>query len=566
MAWLSVLSLLGGLTLAQGLVARESLTEDARVLADAPSVVAPTVSDPSLSASDIWDLGVIETSPYDLSLDISAAREAPPPSSKPDAVPDAIGVATSIAPDATIQIPPPLRDRTPHTAGTLYTDLDITGRATRPPLLAPILSTPTSILQPSGTMPSIVTPTGQRATTASADIFAEPIDTKAPPSSISVRDDHPVPRKGIQTRAPLQTNKFYSNFFLGDQLGPTYTFPYSLQWSGGRGATSSWGLSCSHVEKYQRVYGQEKFNGAASYYLNPVGIQSMVISAAELGNDTKLSVDSITAFSARVSLAKDSESPPAVSFPIVQGMAYVTATFDGAVPLLQTGVYFRTMSRITRDPKEHVAKYTFNLEDGTTWRVYAWRTKGDDLDLDVINNGLARSKKPFHGVIQVCKDPKTPGSEGLLDDGAGIYPVTLGLSGSVDGSAGSYSFKFRKDGHQSGSLYMYALPHHVDSFDNATRQRVQKVQMQSTTKGLATLVQGTEWTMVEPRMPVDMGFGPWHPDKGSLDKLSDNAKSAIRAAAAKEASQNMIEQSNLDSMYFSGKVWARRRSCRTRAD
>lgn len=389
---------------------------------------------------------------------------------------------------------------------------------------------------------------------AAQDIFAVPIDTKPVPSSISARDDHPVPRKGIQSQAPLQTNKFFSNFFLGDQLAPTYTFPYALQWAGGKGATSSWGLSCSHTDQGQRVYGKERFNGAASYYLNPVGIQSMVVSAKELGNDTQLSIDSMTAYSARVSLSKDSNSPPAVSFPLIQGMAYVTAKFDGAVPILQTGVYFRTMSRITRDPKEHVTKYTFVLEDGTTWRVYGWRTKGDDLDLDVINNGLAQSKKPFYGILQVCKDPKTPGSEQLFDDGAGIYPATLGLSGSANGSTGSYSFNFQKEGHQTGNLYMYALPHHVGSFDDATRQRTQKVQLLSTTKGMVTLVQGTTWTMVEPQMPVDMGFGPWHADKGSMDKLSDQAKSTIRSAAAKEVSQNMIAQSNLDSMYFSGKV------------
>lgn len=388
---------------------------------------------------------------------------------------------------------------------------------------------------------------------ASSDIFAEPIDTKAPPSSISIRHDHPVPRKGIQSKAPLQTNKFYANFFLGDQLAPVYIFPYALQWAGGKGVSASWGMSCGHVEAHQRVFGKVRFNGSSSYYLNPVGVQSMVVSAKELGNKTALSLDSITAFSARVHLSKDGTFPPAVSFPLVQGMLYVTAQFDGAVLLLQKGVYFKTVTRVTRDPKPHVSKYTFNLEDGTTWRVYAWRTKGDELDLKVVNDGLAESKKPFFGFIQVTKDPRTEGSEEVLDDGAGIYPVTVGLSGSASGSQGTYCFKFQKDGHQTRHLYMYALPHHVDSF-NETKQRTQQVQLQTTTKGLARLVRGTEWTMVEPKMPVDMGFAPWHPEKGSVERLSEAAKSTIRAAAVKEVSQNMIAQSNLDSMYFSGKV------------
>ena len=386
------------------------------------------------------------------------------------------------------------------------------------------------------------------------DIFSQPIDTKPPFPEIGVRSDHPVPRKGIITDGPLQTNKFYSNFFLGDQLGPTYTFPYSVAWSGGKGVAASWGMYCSHIEERQRVYGDKKENGAASYFLSPVGIQSMIVSAKELGNGTTLTMDSITAFSARVHLSKTKTSPPDISFPLIQGMAYFTAQFSGATPIIQSAVFFRTMTRVTRDPKEHVTKYTFTLEDSTIWRVYGWRTKGDELDLKVINNGLAESTKPFFGILQVCKDPGTAESEALLDDGAGIFPTTLALSGSVSGSEGRYSFKFEKSGHQQGNLYMYALPHHVDSFDGDTRQRLEKVQLQTTTKGLATLVKGKEWTMLEPRLPNQMGFDPWDLSKGSLNKMSDNAKAIIRSAAAVELSQNIIAQSDLDSMYFSGKV------------
>lgn len=280
----------------------------------------------------------------------------------------------------------------------------------------------------------------------------------------------------------------------------------------------------------------------------------MVISAKELGKETTVSMDSITAFSARVHLSKNATAVPAVSFPLVQGMPYLTAQFDGAVPLIQSGVYFRHVGRVTRNPKEHITKYNFLLEDGTTWRVYAFRTKGEELDLQVTNNGLAESKNPFHGVIQVCKDPVTKGSEDLFDDGAGVYPLTVELSGSVFGKEGTYSFKFQKDGHELGHLYMFALPHHTSSFNGETKNRVREVQLQSTTKGIATLVQGTEWTMVERNVPTEMDFSPWHPEKGSMKALSDKAKSTIRAAALKEMSQNIPAQTNLDSMYFSGKV------------
>ncbi|KAG5929935.1 hypothetical protein E4U42_003867 [Claviceps africana] len=389
---------------------------------------------------------------------------------------------------------------------------------------------------------------------ACGDIFAEPIDTKEPPSNIPRRHDHPVPREGIKSAGPLQTNKFYSNLFLGDQRGPAFTFPYSVSWAGGKGAGGSWGLACSHIEEHQRVFGKEKYDGASSYYLNPIGIQSMILSAKELGCETAISIDMMTAFSATVHLSKNKTAAPAVSFPLIQGMAYLTARYDGSTPLIQSGVFFKAVSRVTHDPKEHVTKYNFHLEDGTTWRLYAHRTKGEALDLNIINNSLAESKHPFYGTIQVCKDPGTKESEDLLDDGAGIYPVTLTLSGSVSGREGTYSFAFEKKGHQLGHLYVYALPHHLSSFDGETMKRVRGVRLQSPTKGVATLVRGTEWTMVERHMPTDMDLAPWHPEKGALKCLSDKAKGTIRAAAAKELSQNIVAQTNLDSMYFSGKA------------
>lgn len=387
-----------------------------------------------------------------------------------------------------------------------------------------------------------------------SDIFSEPIDTRPPPSMMKVQSDHPVQRIGVVAQPPLQTNKFYANFFLGDQRGPTYTFPYSIAWAGGKGAAASWGMICSHIEAKQRVFGESKSHGASAYFLSPVGIESMVMSAKELGKETALTVDSVTAFSARVHLSKKSDTPPVISFPLVQGMAYVTAEFNEATPILQSGVYFKTVTKVTKDPKPNLTKFNFNLEDGSTWRLYAWRTKGEKLDLQVVNNSFAEAKKPFTGVIQITKDPMTPGSEDELDDGAGIYPVTLDLSGTASGVNGTYSFKYRRDGHDTGNLYMYALPHHLSSFSDETKGRIQKTRLQSTTKGMVSLVKGTEWTMVEPRLPTDMEFAPWHPEKGSMKNLSDHAKDLIHGAASKEVAQNMIAQTNLDSMYFSGKV------------
>lgn len=101
---------------------------------------------------------------------------------------------------------------------------------------------------------------------------------------------------------------------------------------------------------------------------------------------------------------------------------------------------------------------------------------------------------------------------------------------------------------------MFALPHHVESFDSATANAKTTVQLQTTTKGLATAVLRDSWTMTEDRMATDIGFAPWNPDSRGSIVLSEVALQAINQAGASELSQDMEAQSNLDSMYFSGKV------------
>jgi endo-1,3(4)-beta-glucanase len=463
---------------------------------------------------------------------------------------ETVSVSTSVATNGTIQILPTLSDKTPHTTGVVFTALETAGRSSIVPFGTSSIPSPTTLLEP--TAPASEIPSALPANMVASNIFADPIATSAPPSEIKIRSDHPVPRKGVASTPPIQTNKFYANFFLGDQTAPTYTHPYSLMWAAGRGATGSYGMAVSHVEANQRIFGKQSISGGASYFINPVGIQSLVFSAKELGKDTALTIDSITAFSARVHLQRNSKAAPDISFPLVQGMGYVTALYNGATPVIQTGVYFKTVTKVTKDPKSNVAKFTMHLEDGMTWRVYAYKTKGDELDLQVINNGLAQAKRPFFGVIQVCKDPGN--GEAMYDAGAGIYPTTLELSGSAAGAKGTYTFKFKKDGHAEGRLVMYALPHHVDSFDATTKAAINRTRLQTTTKGIAAAVVADEWTMIEPNMPISIAFAPWSPTKGSNNKLSSEAKATIRGIAAKEVSQNMLAQSDLDSMYFSGKV------------
>ncbi len=114
----------------------------------------------------------------------------------------------------------------------------------------------------------------------------------------------------------------------------------------------------------------------------------------------------------------------------------------------------------------------------------------------------------------------------MFDASSGVYPVDGQVAGSVTGTQGQYALSWTKRGLGNTRLLMFALPHHVQSFDNTTRSHQQGFQLTTTTKGKATAVMADSWTMVEPNPPIDMGFAPWKPG-GHVSPLSSSQKATI---------------------------------------
>jgi endo-1,3(4)-beta-glucanase len=178
------------------------------------------------------------------------------------------------------------------------------------------------------------------------------------PPVIPSRPDHPVPRTAIRTRSsgshallpapgtPLHTNKFYANFFLEDQSMTTWTHPYSLWWSKGRGNAKSWGMSITLIEKESIASGPVNALGSCNYFFGPIGIQHMCFSAAELGSTTSMTVDTLEQFSCNVNLSPTPDANPLVTMPVVQGMGFVTAVYHGCTPCVQSSVFFRVSSAL----------------------------------------------------------------------------------------------------------------------------------------------------------------------------------------------------------------------------
>jgi endo-1,3(4)-beta-glucanase len=357
---------------------------------------------------------------------------------------------------------------------------------------------------------------------------------------------------------PISTNKFYANVFLGSQTNTIFTHPYSLSWCKGSGDPPSYGMAISHINADQLALGPTNDSipgNPVRYFINPIGIESIILSAVELGQSTVLTTDQPLAFSAHVNLQPKANSKAKLTLPLVQGMGYVTGIYENLQPAIESKVFFRNVSA-AGSPRAGIFKYRATLEDNKVWLIYVTPNSGTDPKLELVSNRLLRGPTGFSGTVQVAKNPSSNSTESFYDNSSGVYATEGSVNGSVSGTTGTYSLSWKKAGKDANAtpLLMFALPHHVQSFDAATRDRKTPISLRTTTKGMASGIIGESWTMTESNLPKDMGFSPWSPDKGSVTELSASALDVIRRVAPGELSQDIPTQTDLDSMYFSGKA------------
>ena len=261
-----------------------------------------------------------------------------------------------------------------------------------------------------------------------------------------------------------------------------------------------------------------------------------------------LVTDTLTAFSANANFIAGSTTGPAITFPLTQGMGFVTAIYNGVKPYIDSGVFFQTVTQLNW-LNAGTSKYKILLDDNTTWLLYASAFDGFSLSLSLTSKTRLSTTAPFNGTIQIAKNPGDVAvQEVQYDSCAGAYATTATLSGSADGGSGSYTFSWTKGGLVGTSLMMFALPHHVESMDEATSAAMTTIQLRSTTKGIATAVIADSWTMNEPEMPVTVGFAPWSPSNGPTVLVASNAQEAIAKAGTSDLSQDMDALSDLNSM------------------
>jgi endoglucanase Acf2 len=449
----------------------------------------------------------------------------------------------------------------PATTGSVGTTLQTGGNPSVVPFPTTVITATSATISPTS-LNGTASRTVNTAVPSGTNIFT-PIGTDPAPYMVGPKGGHPIPRTGISDNitTPIETNKFYAGLFLADQTDSVWTHPYSIRWAKGVDNIKSWGMAISHIERSQVTYGP---GTPAQYYVNPIGIDSLVFSALEFGSSTVLTTDSHEAFSVNAHLAPSAGVSPLLTMPLVQGMGFVTAIYSSGTPLIQSGVFFKALSPLS--VSNGISKTTATLQDGTQWVIYVIPTNSKSSPNIILNDSqTVQISSGFTGVIQVAKLAGGNSAAGVYDSSAGVYAVSGAVSGTIVSqftvsttgtTTASYSLSWTKQGDTSKTLIMFALPHHVQSFDGTTGALKTNITLQTTTKGISTGFLADSWTMIE-QLANNMTFAPYSPTSGSVTKLPAAAVSLIAQTAAEELGEDISAQTNLDTMYFSGKALAK---------
>ncbi|AOA65167.1 Intracellular beta-1,3-endoglucanase [Komagataella phaffii CBS 7435] len=345
-------------------------------------------------------------------------------------------------------------------------------------------------------------------------------------------------------REPLtavQTNNFYGNILLGDQTTPIYTNPYALWYSKNTGDGFN-GLAISQTSISQRHFAD---GNPPQFFYSPVGIKYFVMSAREFESNIDIDLDTPRKFSINVNLTSGSSF---IQFPVVQGMGFITGVYYNLIPYFHSAVGIRSVAGDIA-PRNGIDKYRIELFDDSVWTLYVNSPQRIQFARRG-SNSIIGSNSVHGAVIQLIR-----GSHSDMDQAAGCYPTAASVAGSVLGSDGIYSINYATTGNSnSGNPLILALPHHVNTFTDSTNDARTGIRLDDQTHGTMVGVL-TKKLEMRSTLPTNVSFEPWSQIPGfSTPSYSQTALTAIRTAAVNEGNNDIAAESNLDSMYFSGKV------------
>lgn len=393
----------------------------------------------------------------------------------------------------------------------------------------------------------------------SGNLF-EPISTEKP-LSVFKREELPlsIPKGVDNDDVPYQTNKFFTNFILDNKTDMVWSYPYGMFWK----TTDYYGLGVQHTNASNRVFGPTNENNSGkSYFMNPSMNAELLISSTSMSkNKNFMKVSDMKTMSTKVTLSASESSSDNIEIPIVQGMGFVSAIYNGDMtPMLNTLIGVKSLSKESSDAMpENSLKYRATLFNGIEYLIYVTLPDADeasDFKLSAEDSFHIEGSHSVDGlVIQLAVAPSDSSDDGYYDEAAGMYPVSATIEGSSSGTSATYSFDYKTEGKSSsGKTMVFALPHHVESLTGDTADSKTPIKLESTTKGEMVGLLSNKIELSE-TLNTNVQFLPWAPVmKDNLQYSKDQLKLLAKTAQDELNVDIKLTVAGMDSNYFSGKV------------
>jgi endo-1,3(4)-beta-glucanase len=385
------------------------------------------------------------------------------------------------------------------------------------------------------------------------DVFQR-VDSNAP--VVPMRDGYPINPKGLKRiKSVTQTNKFYASLFLDNQRSPVYVHPYTIAWTGcSERRVCHKGIGISQLDESQIRFGP---GNPAEYFYSPVNQHSLVFHAVELGSEPKLTTKNADSWAITLQLSSATGNP-VLEMPLVQGMGFVTIKYFQATPVIGSLIGIQKLALVGKRKSDATAKYNIELTDRTKWVMFVMTPNFSDLPKFSKQNGSTYvcDAESFTGTIQVARMPANLETN-VYDMTAGHYAVGASLKASVMGNLGTYTLNWQKEGLENRTLLMFLLPHHVESIASEDKDKLMALQLNTPTKGLATAVMANRVSLVEPQLPVDIGYYPWSPDRQQQYSCvrDTNRAEFVKSIARKELDKDISHRLDGEqSVYWAAKA------------
>ncbi|GAB5587812.1 endo-1 [Umbelopsis nana] len=381
------------------------------------------------------------------------------------------------------------------------------------------------------------------------NIFS-PISTESAPESFK-KIVHPYksPYANESFEAIIPTNSWISNLFYpsADNNAPTTSDPYILRVLDDYGGNP--GLSIRQPS--DKTFGQYEAQNDVpkteeGYFINQQKVD-LRFTAVEWGHaavDTN--VTSWDMFSANLKLQTSGKDKQYVEFPIVRGMAYVTANYVNLTPQFfsQNAIIEITADKVSNNTY-YGRKFKLKFNDTPTTYFIIYALGDDGLSLKRADAQNLVSDKPYNGIIRAAKLPDAA-FEKMLDDRANVWATGANLSAESNGSQSSYTIEWLLANDDGKGILQYAYPHHIATLEQQG-VNITKLQLASSAKGPMTAVVGNKWTLTE----TDLSPITWLPNNA---QPAENTILDIMQNLEKEIDTKYESETFLDDNYFSGKA------------